>query len=47
MGKKRKPKLPKQRIPVPPPARPHKDEKKEGEKRSCRKKVEEEKLNLE
>ena len=39
MGKKKPRKLPKLRIPVPPPTRKHGDAKKEAEKKICREKV--------
>lgn len=39
-GKKKKtPKLPKLRVPVPPADRPHKDKRKETDRRKCREKV--------
>ncbi len=41
MGKKKKPKLPKLRIPVPAPTKKHSDEKRASDRKVCRKKVEE------
>ncbi|MFP4382020.1 MAG: hypothetical protein ACLFUS_16080 [Candidatus Sumerlaeia bacterium] len=39
MGKKKTLKKYKPRVPVPPPAQPHSDKRKEQEKKACRKKV--------
>jgi hypothetical protein len=39
MGKKKTPKLPQPRLPVPPPGKEHGDQRKEKSRAECRKKV--------